>query len=81
MSTKLEEQANAQKNDCGNEKLDFSELEEIQGGVNGCGITNGKCEGPDAGCGLCNGDCKRTPTTTIDTDTGTRYEPKPAEGI
>lgn len=52
-----------------NERLDFSEMEKIEGGINGCGVCNGKCQGPDAGCGVCNGDCRpdiSVPSTDLD---------------
>lgn len=41
------------------EKLDLSEMEELEGGVrhNGCIVSNGKCNGEGTGCGVCNGKC------------------------
>lgn len=42
------------------ETLDFSEMEEVEGGKTGCGATNGKCVGTDSGCGLFNGKCSET---------------------
>lgn len=51
------------------EKLDFSEMEELEGGKTGCTITNGKCNGDGAGCVLTNGKCNLTGTTTTTTPT------------
>ena len=34
-------------------------MENVEGGINGCGVCAGGCEGADAGCGVCCGDCKK----------------------
>ena len=51
-----EEKLNA---DLSVEKLDLSEMEELEGGVrhNGCIVSNGKCNGEGTGCGVCHGNC------------------------
>lgn len=57
-----------QDNETSSEQLDFSEMEDVEGGSNGCGFCDGQCQGPDAGCGVCCGDCKPNIKSVIKTD-------------
>lgn len=44
-----------------NEKLNFDDLECIQGGIDtGCGVTNGECTGENSGCKIYRGKCQST---------------------
>ena len=67
--------------DLSTERLDFSEMENVEGGKKtGCEITNGKCTGEGSGCGITNGKCGVTtvpsvPTTSTSDSSETVIQP------
>lgn len=66
----MNENLKGQENVQANEKLNFDELDCIQGGIDtGCGVANGECKGDNSGCKLFRGKCEDAPiivTSPID---------------